>query len=207
MANDWFIPAGRKLFATLIAVVMLAGCARTEPISYYQLSSRQDAAGLPGGGLTGESFTLGLGPVQLPEYLERIQLVNRTSANRLQIVNSQRWAEPLAAGLPRVLGEDLALLLGNARILNHPWPRSRPVDRQVVVNLLQFEGGHDGTALLTARWTVLDGAGTVLLDGQRSRFQVAATPGAESLTAALSEAIWLFAGEIAAALANLAPDS
>ncbi|MDH3454674.1 MAG: PqiC family protein [Desulfuromonadales bacterium] len=200
MDTDRFGCKALRLFLMLIFVALLAGCVRTPPVSYYQLSSRSDAVDVAGPAASGQGFAVGLGPVQLPEYLERIQLVSRTSANQLQIMGDQRWAEPLATAMPRVLGEDLALLLGNARILRHPWVRSQPVDRQVLVEILQFEGGPERAALLTARWSLLDGAGKPLLAGQRSSFQVDAASGTEGLVAALSEALWRLAGEIAVRL-------
>ncbi|OGQ95148.1 MAG: hypothetical protein A2521_00370 [Deltaproteobacteria bacterium RIFOXYD12_FULL_57_12] len=200
MQNDWFGQRGRRLFVTLITAVLLAGCARTEPVSYYQLSARRDAIDIPESGAAGRGRTFGLGPVRLPEYLERAQIVSRASANRLELADSQRWAEPLAEGIPRVLVEDLAFLLDHDRVLRHPWPRSQAVDCQVVVEMVQFEAGPERAATLTARWTVLDNNGTMLLAERRSSFQVAAAAGQEGLVAALSDALWRLAREIAVGL-------
>lgn len=197
MGNDLLRGKTLKLALVLTAVAWLAGCARTPPVSYYQLSPRHDAVDTPVPVSAGQGFVVGIGPVQLPEYLERIQIVRRTSANHLEIMGDRRWAEPLATALPRVLGEDLALLLGNARILRYPWARFQPVDCQVLVEILQFEGGPEKAAVLTARWSVLDGTGTLLLAEHRSGIQVDAAPGTEGLVAALSEALWRLAGEIA----------
>lgn len=202
MNNDRFCHRGVKSLPLLIAIVLWAGCARTPPISYYQLSIRPDAAALPAPSANGQSLVVGLGPVQLPEYLERLQIVRRSSANHLQVTAAQRWAEPLSAGLPRVLGEDLALLLGDGRVLHHPWGRSRLIDRQVCLEILQFEGGQDGAAVLSARWSVLDANGKMLLAERRSDFKVEAAPGTEAMVAALSDALWRLAGEIAISFAG-----
>lgn len=202
MGNDRLGHRGAKLLLLLIAAVSLAGCARTPQVSYYQLSTRHDVGEILAPFASSKDFTIGLGPLQLPEYLERIQIVSRTSANQLEIMGYRRWAEPLSTGLPRVLGEDLAFLLGNIRVLRYPWARSQSVDRQVIVEILQFEGGPEREVKLTARWTVLDGAGNIMFVEQRSSFQIDAAPGTEGLVAALSDALWRLAREIAASLAG-----
>lgn len=202
MGNDWLGWKKMMLLLMLTAVALPTGCARTPPVSYYQLSPRQDAAELPGLPTNGKVFVVGLGPVQLPEYLERIQIVSRTSANHLQIMGDRRWAEPLSTALPRVLGEDLTFLLGTARVLRHPWVRSQLLDRQVLVEILRFEGGPEREAVLTARWSLLDGTGEMLFAEQRSSISVDAAPGTEGLVAALSEVLWGLANEIAHKIAE-----
>jgi uncharacterized lipoprotein YmbA len=197
MGNDLLRGKTLKLALVLTSVVWLAGCARTAPVSYYQLSPRHDAVDTPAPVPAGQGFSVGIGPVLLPEYLERIQIVSRTSANHLEIMGDRRWAEPLATALPRVLGENLVFLLGNARVQRYPWARSQSVDFQVLVEILQFEGGPERAAVLTARWSVLDGTGAMLIAEQRSGIQVVAAPGTEGLVAALSEALGRLAGEIA----------
>ncbi len=203
MRNKWMMSRSWQLCVVLAVVMLLAGCARTPEVSFYQLSPRPDAKLVAGSSVYGEGRTIGVGPVQLPEYLERIQLVSRVSANRLEVSATGRWAEPLADGVPRVLIENLVALRGHDRFLSHPWPRSMAIHGQVVVELLQFEGGPQQPATLIARWSVLDGAGRVLLAERRSRFDVAAAPGQEGQVAALSDALGDFAREIASALGGL----
>lgn len=201
MLNNRWLQTHRDLVGLLIFVVLLAGCARTPSISYYQLASRYDAAGESGSAAAEPFRTIGLGPVRLPEYLARIQLVRRLSANQLEISSYQRWAEPLTESVPRILGENLAALLDRSHVVRYPWSGSRAVDNRIIVDILQFEGGPDGTVILDARWQMLDEAGAVLAAEQKSRFQLAASAEAEVQAAALSDALWLLARDIASVLA------
>lgn len=202
MCHDRLTRIGVKLLSIQIFILLLAGCARTTPVSYYQLSARHAAPEDLASTETGQIVTIGLGPVRLPEYLERLQIVDRASANRLEMTDSRRWAEPLSEGLPRVLSENLALLLEPVSILRYPWPRSRPVDYQIIVDILKFEGGPGKMAELTARWQVLDGTGAARGGERRSNVRLlTAAPGTEGLVAALSDALWRLAGEIADGLA------
>jgi hypothetical protein len=192
------------LFFAVAGFVLLTGCTRSVPVQYYQLSALRGDNPLAEFGVSKEA-TIGLGPVLLPEYLDRPQIVSRTSANRLILSDRQRWVEPLAENLPRVLAEDLSVLLGTDRILLHPWTRERKIDCRITVEVLQFEEAPDGTVQLMARWQVMGKEGQVLLPERRSSFRV--TPAAgdqEAVIAALSQVLFLFAREIGVALPELA---
>lgn len=182
---------------------LLAGCVRSTPVQYYHLSAlaaQEERSQLA----APKSATIGLGPVQLPEYLDRPQIVSRTSANRLLLADRHRWAEALTENMARTLSEDLAWLLDTDRIILHPWPRTRDIDCQITIQVLQFEGGPDGAAHLTARWTVLGKDGQSLLAERRSKVTVQATPqDQEGMVIALSQSVLRLAREIAAELPPL----
>ncbi|OGQ85544.1 MAG: hypothetical protein A2512_00805 [Deltaproteobacteria bacterium RIFOXYD12_FULL_56_24] len=185
----------------LACALMLAGCARTHQISYYQLSPLETVRNGAATGGAGE-MVLGIGPVRLPEYLDRTQFVIRLTANRLQVEDSHRWVEPLGENIARVLGENLSALLGVERILLYPWPVSQSSDYQLLVEVLHFENDSDGAARLVARWSVKGKDGGIVLPERRSsHLAPAVSRDQEGLVAALSEALKSFCREIAQALA------
>ncbi len=191
------------LFLALAMALLLTGCARSTPIQYYQLSALRDDHA-PAEFALPKEVTIGLGPVLLPEYLARPQIVSRTSANRLALADRERWAEPLAENLPRVLSEDLSALLGTDRILLHPWSSSRKVDCQITVEVVQFEAGPGGAVNLVARWQIMGKDGQILHPETRSSFNLAATAqDQEAMVVALSQGLSRLAREIAAALPTL----
>ncbi|HIJ90648.1 MAG: PqiC family protein [Desulfobulbaceae bacterium] len=176
--------------------LFLAGCARTAPISYYQLSPLE----VPGKSqllAEADKLVIGIGPVRLPEYLDRLRLVTRLSPTRLQLADSHRWAEPLSENIPRVLGENLSLLLGTDRILLYPWPSARITDYQLLVEVLHFENQSDGTARLVVRWWVKGKDGGIVLPERRSSYLIPVTvEGREAMVGALNETLGSFCREI-----------
>jgi uncharacterized lipoprotein YmbA len=173
-----------------------AGCFGKSPTArLYALTPT--AARAPGAAVTGPA--LGLGPVTLPAYLDRPQVVTRRSADEVAAAEFDRWAEPLAEAVPRILGENLAALLGTERIQAYPWPRTRPVAQQVTVEVLRFEGRLGGEVSLVARWRVLDSVGRELLV-QRSVIQEPSGGDHAALVAAMSRALGTLSRELAEAV-------
>lgn len=187
-------------------LLLLAGCARTAPVSYYQLSALE-AVATPAPSATGAGgLVIGIGPLRLPEYLDRAQRVTRLSANRLHLAEGHRWAEPLGENIPRVLGENLSALLGTDRILLHPWPSARTADYQLLAQVLHFENESDGVARLVVRWSVKGREGGMALPERRSSYRVpAAGQEQEKQVAALNEALALWCLEVARGVLALTP--
>jgi len=191
------------LLAVLLSGLMLAGCARSAPVSYYQLSALESSRSVQVPA-EAEKVAIGIGPVRLPEYLDRPQLVTRLSANRLQMADSHRWAEPLGENISRVLGENLSRLLGTDRILLYPWPSSGNTGYQLLVEVLNFENESDGTAKMTVRWSVKAADGETVLPARRSSHRIAASgQEREGQVAALNEALGSFSREVAGELLPL----
>jgi uncharacterized lipoprotein YmbA len=107
----------KKYFNDSHVVGSLGGCAafalRADPSSFYTLGA------LPELDLTADNvtagvkadFSLGLGPIELPGYLDRQQVATRTSTNRLSYSETDRWAAPLAENFSDVSGQNISHLL------------------------------------------------------------------------------------------------
>jgi len=195
----------RMVASLLVFLVctLLSSCAPTVPVNYYQLSALEMTRSAPATPEAGK-MVIGIGPMRLPEYLERPKIVTRVTPNRLQLADNHRWAEPLSENIPRVLGENLSALLGTDRILLHPWPSSRTTDYQLLVEVLHFENESDGAARLVALWSVKGQDGRIMVQERRSSFRIPATSqNQEGLVVALNEALGSFCREIAQELTPL----
>ena len=153
-------------------LVVLGGCAGTSPPSnFYVLSALpQSAAGTPSDKDEGK-IAIGIGPVVLPEYLDRSQIITRISPNELRVAAFERWAESLKNSFPRILMENLATLLNTEQVTLYPWRKSAPVKYQVIVDVVQFDAERGGDAVLIARWTLLEGRGEKILQKEKSVFR------------------------------------
>ncbi len=133
----------------------LSGCATAPLETFYTLAPLPEAA-RNSGATTKQSPVIGIGPVSFPAFLDRSQLVVRSGSSALTLDELHRWGGSLQDDFQRVLGENLAYLLGTNRILLRTSEVSYPVDFRVAVDVLRFEGTNRGQAELKARWTVLN---------------------------------------------------
>lgn len=116
-------------------------------------------------------YALGVGPVTIPAYLDRPQIVTRADGNELLVNDFRQWAEPLRSAITRVIREDLALATGARHVYAHPWSRSDAIDFQVTLDVIRFEADTAGAVTLVAVWRILDAAGgrrPTLVHEQRS---------------------------------------
>jgi len=74
---------------------LILGCAKSsKPVEYYMLDA---SVGIDNNQtLKGdEGPMIGLGPIRLPEYLDRFQMVVAVSENKYKLIDGHRWAEKL----------------------------------------------------------------------------------------------------------------
>src|SRR5262245_36920892 len=167
----------RPLPLALLSVVLLvlSGCAKTPPTRFYVLPALTGAETVALSSGVKPDLTIGVGPVTLPPYLDRPQIVTRASQAKLELGEFDQWAAPLQDTFARVLAENLSLLLGTDRVLLHPWPRTTEIDYQVIVEVLLFDGGLGSEVGLEARWSLIGADGKERLT-RKTRFQAPANP-------------------------------
>jgi uncharacterized protein len=188
--------------------VLLAGglcaCATSPPSNFYLLTPLPAAESPPSTERRADHPALGVGPIKLPAYLDRSEIVTRSGANALKLADFDRWGEPVADTFMRALAANLALLVNTKQVSLFPWPQYVPVDYQVVVEADRFDVGPDGQAVLVAHWYVLGGQeGKVLHFGSTVITEPSATKDYASVIAAMSRAVAQLAREIATSLKGL----
>lgn len=191
------IPGIRWPLALLLGLLGLAGCGSSPTHNYYLLH-----ADTPSNTAAESALSLGIGPVSVPEYLNRSALVYSGEGNRLHVARLERWAEPLQDGIPRVLGLNLATALGTQDLRPHPWQRSQQPELAVQVWILELDV-REGHAQLVAEWRLHGPREDRELARRISRLSEP-LPGrnwdAGAAAAAYSELLQALAGEIAEAI-------
>lgn len=148
---------------------------------------------------------IGIGPVKLPEYLKRPQIVTEEGSNLLAFAEFDRWGEQLEFALPRVISDNLSVLLPGATIATSPWNLSIPVKYQVIIDVLRLECRLDKDLAIAAQWSVIDLDSRKMLITKKSGFSRPIDPQNYSgLARTLSSACASLSGEIAGSLAALA---
>lgn len=185
------------LFSLLVTSLLAAGCATTPPPDFYILDTAAPTS-LPG---FEQGVSVGVGPVEVAEHLNRNQIVMRESGTKLKVSEQSQWAEPLKAGFTRVLRINLGLNLNSNRIYALPMRQRRPLDYQVAVDLLRFDGALGKEVVLGTRWTLLSGDGNKILLSKVTRVQEPVQGNDISeFVAAQSRALAILIREIAAAI-------
>ena len=143
-------------------------------------------------------ISLGIGPVRLPGYLDRQEIVRRAAPNRFDLFEHDRWAEPLDENFTRVLTQNLSVLLRTDRIVAYPWPLDRRPHYRVEIQVLRFESNSAREAELSARWAVIDETGKEAPNVKESRLARPAKENSiDASVAALSETVADLSREIA----------
>ncbi len=137
-------------------LLWLSGCAApSPPTRFYSLEGRVPTPAMPQSVLPGESLPLiGIGPVELASYLDRPQLVERSTPHRLQLHEFDRWAGTLQENAVQLLRDAIQRELTGAQVIGYPWHSSVRPDYEVSVTINRFER-QGGEVRLEARWTLV----------------------------------------------------
>lgn len=194
----------RGWMTILLAAMILSGCGVSQAPRFYALSPLVRPAETPTAAASGNSLLIGLGPVAVPDRLDRPQLLSRSGENEIIIAEFDRWSGSLREEVSRTVAENLTHLLPSCRVVSYPWGRRLQLDRQITIDIIQMEGRLGGELLLKANWAVMtdDGTKTALVRHTEISEKTAG-PDYESYVAAQSRALARLSREIAAAINTL----
>jgi uncharacterized protein len=146
----------RNLRSPLLACAMslaLAGCFGTSRSArFYTLEPVQVR---DGPGSTTTDATLAVGPINLPDYVDRPQIVTRTGTNELVIAEFDRWGGSLDNQINGSLVATLQHRLAARQIAVLPWRSSMlssGTPYRVAVSVSRFDGVLGQSVVLQARW-------------------------------------------------------
>lgn len=187
----------RVCLGAVAALSLVSGCGRSKPSRFYALSPVYAEPASP------ERFRairLGVSIDEFPEYLDRPQMVRRSSGSRLELAEFDRWAEPLEVAFARALCENLRSRLGHEQVSLFPWRDSDRLTHRMSVEVVRLVGSVGGDVELVTRWSVT-AEGNSPVDVRRSVVtRTCDTPDFDGLAAAMSAATAGLADEIVAAL-------
>ena len=148
--------------------------------------------------------TIGIGPLDLPAYLDRPQIVTRVNPDELKLAELNNWAEPLKDNITRVLAENISRLLCTEDVVIFPWKQSFHIDYQIDIKIVWMDGKLGEKALLATQWAVLDASGQSVLLTKRSQYTESVTETTYSaLVAAYNRLIANLSHDIAQAVKSL----
>ncbi len=134
-----------RIFILLLVGLLAAGCGGSK--TYYFLTA-------DGPTPTGSGRGLGVGPVTLPEYIDRPNLVIQNGDNSLAVAEDHRWAGDLSTSIARVTATNLGRRLHTGNVRTYPWQNDGEIDRQVSLEIRQLHAAADGHAVIEVGWRV-----------------------------------------------------
>ena len=135
----------------LSVVLFISGCGTSQKTDFYQLEETSNTS------LVGveKGHIIGVGPVHLPEYINRPQIVTRSSAHHLNVSEFNRWIEPVTDSISRFLVINLSNNLNSNRVYWIPRDdRQFPLDIRIAVDIGRFDGQLGEDVFLESRWSI-----------------------------------------------------
>lgn len=156
-----------KIIAVILVTLFVSiSCASSPPSRFYTLNSLKMTEPLKNS--SPQKLSVALGPVEIPDYLDRQQIMIRTSQNELRLSEFDRWAGSLKENVSRALSENLSLLIAPDQISIVPWAWGVAYDYRISVNIVKFDIMPEGNVLLDADWTLRTRNGTRLIARRES---------------------------------------
>ena len=182
--------------------VAIAGCGSVPTQNYYVLTATV-VPPATAAVVSTPAMLVFIDPAHLPEVVDRPQFVlGAGDANRVTILEQQRWGEPLRAAIPQVLALDLERQLPAVRVTAAPqdtlpdgaWPLTHDVQR--------FEPKPGDAVTIEIAWTLrragADASG--VKSGRATAREALAAGDYGGIAAAASRALATISRDIAVAL-------
>jgi len=186
----------------LALLILLAACATPSNTHYYTLSG--GSAIVAQQGASAADYRVAIGPVTVPDALDRLQIVVNVAPNRQAILDEENWSAPLKRQIPRVIAEAVGQHLPTARVAGYTQYGGQDADFGVLIDVTRFESVPGESIALEALWTVRDRAGRRLREARSALVERVDAPGVAPLVRAHGKALVALGEEIAAAIAQLA---
>ena len=187
-----------------LCLTMSGGCGTTPPTQFYTLTPLPSASESSASVDTSQPDpSVAVSRVKLPQYLDRPQIVTRTSRNTLELAEFHHWPGSLAENVATVLAENLSIMIPTDRVTTLPKKVAIPIDYEVFVDVIHFERNADDMVTLDARWHILDPNGTSVTDSHSSHFnEMVSTESYQQVVAAMNRALDELSKEIASEIAD-----
>lgn len=149
----------------------------------------------------GRPVAIEITSLSLPQYLERPQIVTRSTAHQLDINEYHRWGGNLRKNISRVLAKDLSIYLNTPDIFVVPHVSQQRITHRLMVEILAFEQRPDHVVTLSSRWTIkgLDQATTDIVKTEDLQVRLSGNTQFEDTVDAMGQLIGMLSHSIAEA--------
>jgi len=154
-------------YLLLTALLLLSGCSSKS--NFYQLHTVQTNTTNKATNL--KHTVIGVAEVDIPEYLDKPEVVTRLSRGRLQVNETERWAGAFDKNIQSVLTENLSMMLSQYSFMSYPWDEPVKEQYRIYLSIEHFDGDTTtGMVRLEGRWTLVNMNDHSVVTGQNIRY-------------------------------------
>jgi len=147
-----------KIISLIICVFVISGCSvvgQSRPTQFYVMSEASDAlldskiTSLP------EHIQIAIGPIAIPGYSDRSQIVTIGAGSKLNVADLDHWAEPVQHNIERILVGNISRLTSHQQVF--PYPANfhpSPESLQISVEIREMIQTETGLVRLSASWNI-----------------------------------------------------
>jgi uncharacterized lipoprotein YmbA len=179
----------------VLAGALLGGC-KSPATNFYTLSPDESLSDTA----VSRPIAAVIGPVTIPEVVNRPQIVTRIGNNEVAVNEFDRWAQPLGGDIGRVIAADLGALLNSQQISVFDAVRDPAVVWRVRIDVMRFESVPGRDVTVDVLWAVRPPGNGRAVTGRSVAHETVSGPGFEPIIAAHDRALALVSRDIAAAV-------
>jgi uncharacterized protein len=142
----------RKIILIISICALMFACQHSPKKNYFYLTPQSTTTADPKGEIT---QLIGIGPVEIAEYLARSQIIDNQTDNTLNMAENAYWAEPLDISIARVIALNLTQLNNTRSFVSFPW-RSDSKPRYSLRVRIDNLSRSDSKATINATWELVD---------------------------------------------------
>jgi uncharacterized protein len=146
--------ASRLAGASFGALLLVAACAGRPADHFYTLSPLPETPRPPARELTRHIIL----DVTLPAALDRRAMVINTGADRVVILEHERWAESLADLVSGTLARDIEKRRNDVLVGDRGFDQANTTPVKIKVDVVEMSARRQGRAILEAHWRIVDAA-------------------------------------------------
>jgi len=156
----------------LVTIALLVnGCiGTTAETRYYALNSSAISEN------TNEGLIISVGPFEIPEYLNRHNVILRGKGTNLKVLKFDYWAEPLAYAVTRRIAVTLSGDINDGFVVQFPASTDVSPDYRVRGRITHFEADENGEVRLSVRWAILNRDKSFAVSPRGANFSTSVEP-------------------------------
>jgi uncharacterized lipoprotein YmbA len=195
----------RNSLASLAVVVaaLCAGCGSAPKERFYTLAPASGAlppAASPAAVASQPRTSVAIGPVRVPDAVDRPQMVVREGPNRVEILEQQRWAGSLRSEIARALVAGVGERLPDVQVSAGDSQAGRSAAYRVAVDVERFDATLNDSVSVQALWSVRRDSGAAVASGRYSASEPTGPGGYDAIAAAYARTLTGMSGVIADAV-------